>query len=94
MKKENINTVDLKKMFIDSGKEVYHKLDSHWNNQGAAMGCNAILNYLGKDHYDYTNERHTIKKNFSGMGIYCRRCKMAASRDRTAREGKISLWAI
>lgn len=46
MKKENINTVDLKKMFIDSGKEVYHKLDSHWNNQGAAMGCNAILNYL------------------------------------------------
>lgn len=66
MKKENINTVDLKKMFIDSGKEVYHKLDSHWNNQGAAMGCNAILNYLGKDHYDYTNERHTIKKNFSG----------------------------
>ncbi|MFR6562499.1 MAG: hypothetical protein ACLUR5_11375 [Eubacterium ventriosum] len=30
------------------------------------MGCNAILNYLGKDHYDYTNERHTIKKNFSG----------------------------
>ena len=40
MKKENINTVDLKKMFIDSGKEVYHKLDSHWNNQGAAMDCN------------------------------------------------------
>lgn len=66
MKKEHINTVDLKKMFIDSGKEVYHKLDSHWNNQGAAMGCNAILNYLGKDHYDYTNERYTIKKNFSG----------------------------
>jgi hypothetical protein len=30
------------------------------------MGCNAILNYLGKDHYDYINERHTIKKNFSG----------------------------
>ena len=33
MKKENINTIDLKKMFIDSGKEVYQKLDSHWNNQ-------------------------------------------------------------
>ena len=38
--------------------------------------------------------KHTIKKNFSGMGIYCRRCKMAASRDRMASEGKISLWAI
>lgn len=66
MKKENINTIDLKKMFIDSGKEVYQKLDSHWNNQGAAMGCNAILNYFDKDHYDYTNEKYTTEKNFSG----------------------------
>ena len=43
MKKENINTVDLKKMFIDSGKEVYHKLDSHWNNQERQW---AVMPYL------------------------------------------------
>ena len=66
LKNNKINTVFLDEKIKETGKEVYHKLDTHWNNQGAAMGCDYILSNLKKDHYDYNNEKYTIKKNFSG----------------------------
>lgn len=40
-------------MFKNVNKRVYHKLDTHWNNEGAAMACGWILDNLGKSHYDY-----------------------------------------
>ena len=64
--KNKINTVFLDEKIKESRKEVYHKLDTHWNNQGAAIACDYILLYLKKEHYDYSNEKYTIKNNFSG----------------------------
>ena len=66
MEKLGVNTLDLQQMFKNVNKRVYHKLDTHWNNEGAAMACGWILDDLGKSHYDYSNEKYTIKKNFSG----------------------------
>lgn len=66
MEKLGVNTLDLQQMFKNVNKCVYHKLDTHWNNEGAAMACGWILDNLGKSHYDYSNEKYTIKKNFSG----------------------------
>lgn len=66
MEKQKINTVDLKDAIVKSGKKVYQRLDSHWNNQGAAMACNLMLNNLNKKHYDYSNEPYKVTKDFSG----------------------------
>ena len=66
LKEQKINTVDLKGKFLKSGKKVYHKLDSHWNNEGATMACDFILNNLGKKHYNYSDEKYSVKKDFSG----------------------------
>lgn len=66
MEIQNINTVDLQKSFTEDGRIVYHKQDTHWNNQGAAMACGWMLDYLGKSHYDYNSEKYTVENNFSG----------------------------
>lgn len=66
MAKQNINTIDMHKLFGEDGRIVYHKLDTHWNNQGAAMACGWMLDYLGKSHYDYSSEKFTVENNFSG----------------------------
>lgn len=62
----NVNYVDLHKLFKSKEKIMYHKLDSHWNNEGATYACDALLDNLGKDHVDYTKESSHIECNFSG----------------------------
>ena len=63
---EDINYVDLQDAFLSQDKVLYHKWDSHWNNEGATLACDRILSSVGKDHYDYTNEPYTIQKNHKG----------------------------
>lgn len=54
-----------------SGIRLYHKKDSHWNNYGAAVAYEAIMNKLILSYGDYeytayTDKSHDIKNNFSG----------------------------
>lgn len=63
---QRVNFIDLQKLFQDERKVVYHKLDTHWNNEGAAMACNWILDNLEQQHYDYSSEPKKIENNFSG----------------------------
>lgn len=62
--------VDLKKTLTEekkqSGINIYHKLDSHWNNYGAWIAYKNIMSYLGLEHTDYDNISYTVKKDFSG----------------------------
>ena len=63
---QEINYVDLQKTFLEQDHVMYHKWDTHWNNEGAALACDQLLGSVGKDHYDYSNEPYTIEKNHKG----------------------------
>ena len=45
---------------------MYLKGDSHWNNMGAAMVSGKLMEALGREHEDYSNEHYTTKKDFNG----------------------------
>ncbi len=45
--------------------QLYHKLDSHWNNLGAATVADAILTQSGKD-LAYAQNPFTIRRDFDG----------------------------
>ena len=66
MKEQKIHYVDLQTPLRKEKKQVYHKLDTHWNDLGASIACETLLDYFGKDHIHYENETYTRKKNFSG----------------------------
>lgn len=45
---------------------LYHKRDSHWTAEGAAMAADAILDELGIAHRVFAQEKGTVKKDFQG----------------------------
>ncbi|MDE6434828.1 MAG: hypothetical protein K2L07_11450 [Lachnospiraceae bacterium] len=64
--KQKVAFIDLKKEFSKKDNVLYHKLDTHWNNEGAAFAGGQILESLKKEHTDYTNENYRVVNNFSG----------------------------
>ena len=66
LKENDINYVDLVSAFKNNDEVLYHKLDSHWNNKGAILANNTILDYLNKPHDDYSDTAYTIKEDYSG----------------------------
>ena len=46
---------DLVKSFKDEEEILYLKTDSHWNNKGAVLAYNTIMDALELDHDDYSN---------------------------------------
>ncbi|MBQ8923603.1 MAG: hypothetical protein IJ053_02295, partial [Lachnospiraceae bacterium] len=61
-----INFVDLHQAFRDDDRIMYHRLDSHWNNEGATFAVDLMFSALDKEHYDYTDEPYTIQKIHRG----------------------------
>lgn len=71
-----VNTVQLKNELALkklAGVQLYHKLDSHWNNYGAAIAYEAMAKKLsdvyGEAYSDYTRYSelpYSVKNNFSG----------------------------
>lgn len=45
---------------------LYHRLDSHWNNRGAALGLRCITEKLGVSAYSWFDEPYGTVKNHSG----------------------------
>ncbi len=66
MDREGIKYVNLHEPFMNDERVMYHKLDTHWNNEGASFACKLIQNSIGRDAYDYTNEPCDYKKSFRG----------------------------
>lgn len=69
MREQKVNYIDLMtplKKAKKQNKQVYHKLDTHWNNLGASIGCENIMDNLKRDHVDYSDKTYANKKNFSG----------------------------
>ena len=51
--KQGVSYVDLFTLFKDQQDTLYLKRDSHWDNRGALLACNAILDAAEKTHDDY-----------------------------------------
>ena len=68
---EGINYIDLYDTFAKEGKVLYHKTDSHWNNEGAALAARAIHKAVKTDYFDrffdrYGKAPYTVRKDFKG----------------------------
>ena len=64
--KEEVHYLDLYPLFENSEEILYHKTDSHWNNKGAAMASETLMDTLGKTHRTYMNADYEIKQDFEG----------------------------
>lgn len=62
----SVNYCDLLTPLSQTDEVVYLKQDSHWNNKGALIAYDTILDYLGKSHSDYSDSQVTRVKNFYG----------------------------
>lgn len=66
LKNENVSYVDLYEPLAKADEILYHKRDSHWNNKGAALASDLLLEGLGKEHESFTDETYTVKTDFTG----------------------------
>lgn len=62
----SINYCDLFSVFKKQEEVLYLKQDSHWNNKGALLAYNTILDKLNKPHSNYENAEVTRTKDFYG----------------------------
>ncbi len=54
-----VNFVDLFPVFEAEEEVLYLHRDSHWNNKGALLAYNTIMDYLEIEHEDYSNAPYT-----------------------------------
>ncbi|MCD8091086.1 MAG: hypothetical protein LUD81_10810, partial [Clostridiales bacterium] len=60
-----VNYLNLFEVF-DGEEVLYHKLDSHWNNKGAALAYMNIMKALGLEYEDYSEITCSEEYNFEG----------------------------
>lgn len=60
-----IHYADLYQMFIQEERVLYHRLDSHWNNEGAALACEFLLRRLETEPAEYVDSPTRPARNFS-----------------------------
>ena len=63
---EGVNYVDARALFEGQDDVLYHKRDSHWNNEGAAMVSDALMTTLGHEHRRYEGEAYSTRVDFIG----------------------------
>ena len=61
-----VNYADLFEAFRKQDETLYFERDSHWNNKGALLAYNTLLDALDKPHDDYSAAQVTRKKDFVG----------------------------
>ena len=60
-----VTSPDLVGIFGKKEELLYHKLDSHWNNRGAAIAAETVLAVVGKD-VSYSHLDFVVKQDFDG----------------------------
>ena len=66
LEKSDIPYCNLFEVFAKQSETLYLKTDSHWNNKGALLAYNTILDTLEKAHEDFSSADVTRKKDFHG----------------------------
>ena len=60
-----VRSPNLVEIFGKMDGQLYHQLDSHWNNRGAAIAADHILSLVGKD-FSYSRLSYTMRYDFDG----------------------------
>lgn len=63
---EGINYSNLYDLLSSQSQVLYLKRDSHWNNMGALLAYNSILDKLGAEHDNYETASFVRKKDYVG----------------------------
>lgn len=66
LKTEKVAYADLYQALMEEDEVLYHARDSHWNNKGAALAADVLMDALGKDHDSYEGERYTVRRDYTG----------------------------
>lgn len=66
LRQENVTYADLYEMFSNCEEVMYHKTDSHWNNKGASLAADVLLNAVGKEHRSFDDAEYEVRKDFTG----------------------------
>ncbi len=66
LEENQVNCVDLFSLFEDEKETLYLKRDSHWNNKGALMVYNAVMDNLNLSHNDYSTTQVIREKKEIG----------------------------
>ena len=66
LEKQGVHYVNLHELFGEQEEVLYHQRDSHWNNKGAALAAEAMLDALGKTHRSYETAGYTVRRDFEG----------------------------
>ena len=66
LENQNVNYVDLYKLFKSQKEILYLKRDSHWNNKGAVLAYNAIMDSAKWPHNQYKDAKIQVRKDNIG----------------------------
>ena len=66
LKTEKVAYADLYQALMEEDEVLYHARDSHWNNKGAALAADVLMDTLGKDHDSYEGESYTVRRDYTG----------------------------
>ncbi len=66
MEEQGVNYIDLFSVFEEQDEVLYLKRDSHWNEKGAVLAYNAILDYTGTDHNRFDQVTVNRAKTYIG----------------------------
>lgn len=64
--RENVNYVNLFDLFEGQEEVLYYARDSHWNEKGAVLVYNTLLDACGKPHETYGDAEPVQKKDYFG----------------------------
>ena len=66
LKTEKVAYADLYQALMEENEVLYQARDSHWNNKGAALAADVLMDALGKDHDSYEGESYTVRRDYTG----------------------------
>ena len=66
LEEAGIEYVDLTETFQNEDEVLYFKRDSHWNNKGALLAYNTIMDAVGREHETYANVPTVTEKDHIG----------------------------
>ena len=66
LSKQDINYISMFDLFESQNEVLYQLRDSHWNNKGACLAYNSIMDFFQIPHTDYANNKPVVKKNDNG----------------------------
>ena len=66
LKTEKVAYADLYQALMEEDEVLYHARDSHWNNKGAALAADVLMDALGKGHDSYEGESYTVRRDYTG----------------------------